>query len=179
MQKKYVCVCLVLGSLWTAYGIAMEYRHKLEADNMTMYWTIEKDQIHVKLTARTTGWVAMGFDPENAMQGANIIIGTVENGQVRIEDHYGVRKMGHSPDEKLGGENHVLNPEGLEADGVTTLSFTLPLDSGEKWDKPIQPDGISRVMIAYGSGQDSFTASHAYRALYEINYSTGESKKLK
>lgn len=67
MKKKYVSVCLVLGLLWPGYGVSMEYRHKLEADNMAVSWTLENDQIHVKLTARTTGWVAVGFDPEKAM----------------------------------------------------------------------------------------------------------------
>jgi hypothetical protein len=158
---------------------AMDYQHKLEAKNMDVFWTIEKDQIHVKLSARTTGWVAIGFDPEKAMQGANIIIGAVKKGKVRIEDHYGDRKRGHSLDKKLGGENHVLNPQGTEADGVTTISFTLALDTGDKWDKPINPQGTSRMMIAYGAGRDSFTARHAYRSVYDINYTTGETKKIK
>lgn len=83
---------------------AMEYQHTLEVKNMQFSWTIEGDQIHVRLSAKTTGWVAIGFDPEKAMQGANIIIGAVKKGKVKIEDHYADRKRGHSSDEKLGGK---------------------------------------------------------------------------
>ncbi|MDD9305230.1 MAG: DOMON domain-containing protein [Desulfobacter sp.] len=162
-------------------GTAMgsEYDHELKADDMTVFWRIDQDRIHVKLSAKTQGWVAIGFDPEKAMQGANIIIGAVKKGKVRIEDHYGDRKRGHSSDEKLGGENHVLNPEGQEEDGVTTISFSLLLEAQDKWDKSIDPDKVSRIMIAYGFGRDSFRAGHAWREVYEVNYNTGETQKIK
>lgn len=170
----------MIWALLVSGGIAAsEYDHKLDTDKMDVFWTIEGDKIHVKLSAKTTGWVAIGFDPEKAMQGANIVIGAVKKGKVRIEDHYGDRKRGHKSDKKMGSTNHILDPEGMEKDGVTTISFTLPLDSGDKWDKSIDPGKVSRVMIAYGSGRDSFTAGHAWRGVYEINYTTGESKKLK
>lgn len=158
---------------------AMEYQHTLEVKNMQFSWTVEGDKIHVQLSAKTTGWVGIGFDPEKAMQGANIIIGAVKNGKFKVEDHYGDRKRGHSSDEKLGGKNDVLNPSGSEADGVTTISFSFPLDTGDKYDKPINPEAINRVMLAYGSGKDSFKTRHPYRMVYEINYSTGEHKKIK
>jgi hypothetical protein len=179
MMKKYVLIWAAICILFPAYASATEYQHKFEAQDMTVFWSIDKEQIHVKLMAKTTGWVAIGFDPENAMQGANIIIGAVKDGKVKIEDHYGDRKRGHSPDEKLGGENHVLNPAGEESDGVTTISFSLALGGGDKGDKPIVSEGTSRIMIAYGSGRDSFKAGHQYRGVYDINYSTGETKKIK
>ena len=178
-MKKYVFLWAVICILFPTYVTANEYPHKLEAKNMTVFWRIDKAQIHVKLMAKTTGWVAIGFDPEKAMQGADIIIGAVKKGKVKIEDHYGDRKRAHSKDEKLGGENHVLNPVGEEADGVTTISFSRILEGGDKWDKPIHVQGTSRIMIAYGSGRDSFKAGHKYRGVYDINFSTGETKKIK
>ncbi|MCD4720189.1 MAG: hypothetical protein K8S13_10080 [Desulfobacula sp.] len=65
---------------------AMEYQHTLEVKNMQFSWTIEENQIHVQLSAKTTGWVAIGFDPEKAMGGANIIIGAVKKGKFGIEE---------------------------------------------------------------------------------------------
>ncbi len=158
---------------------AMDYQHKLEAKNMQFSWTIEKDQIHVRLIAKTTGWVAIGFDPEKAMSGANIIIGAVKKGKFKIEDHYADRKTRHTSDEKLGGKNDVVNPAGSEADGVTTISFTFPLKTDDKYDKPVVTDGSMKVMLAYGAGKDSFKNKHPYRSIYEINLSTGENKKIK
>ncbi len=179
MYRPLLFAAVILSLLFAGPVAASEYDHKLDIDKMDVFWSIEGDKIHVKLSAKTTGWVAIGFDPEKAMQGADIIIGAVKKGKVTIEDHYGDRKRSHKSDEKLGGENHVLDPAGMEENGVTTISFTLALDSGDKWDKPIDPAKMSRIMIAYGSGRDSFKAGHAWRGVYDINYTTGESKKIK
>jgi hypothetical protein len=170
-----VIISLILPSM----AVSMDYDHKLEVKNMQFYWTIEGDKIHVKLSAKTTGWVAIGFDPEKAMGGANIIIGAVKNGKFKIVDHYGDKSRGHSNDKKLGGKNDVSNPSGSEENGVTTISFTLPLDTGDKFDKPINPTVASKIMLAHGSGRDSFKARHPFRTIYEINFSTGETKKIK
>lgn len=158
---------------------ASEYEHELKVEKMDVQWRVDGDKIHFKLSAETTGWVAIGFDPEKAMQGANIVIGAVKKGKVRIEDHYGDRKRAHSPDEKLGGENHILDPKGDEADGITSISFTIPLDTGDKWDKPIDVANTYRIMLAYGSGRDSFRSGHKWRGVYDINFTSGENKKIK
>jgi len=181
MKKIYYMITiLTLMSLALTLPLAaMEYQHKLEVENMQFSWTIEKDLIHVQLSAKTTGWVGIGFDPENDMQGANIIIGAVKDGTFKIEDHYGDRNRGHSNDVELGGKNDVINPFGTEKEGVTTISFTLPLNTGDKYDKPINPEGTSLVMLAYGAGKDSFKNRHPYRTVWEVNYSTGENKKIK
>lgn len=170
-------ICFVL--MVPFVGTAKEYAHKLQVEDMEFQWTIEGDQIHVQVSAKTTGWVGIGFDPEKAMMGANIIIGAVKKGKARIEDHYGDRRVGHSPDEKLGGADNITDKQGWEKDGVTTLAFTIPLDSGDKYDKPIKPQGKYTIMLAYGPPRDRLTTRHPYRTVYEIDFSTGENKKIK
>lgn len=180
MKKCFLtAVVLMIFIVIPVAGSAMEYKHTLEVKDMTFSWTIEGDQIHVKLSAKTTGWVGIGFDPENAMEGGDIVIGAVKGDKFKVEDHYGDRKRGHKNDEKLGGKNDVLNAAGSEADGVTTISFTKSLKAADKYDKDIVPDSLYRVMLAYGSGKDSFKTRHPYRTVYDINLTTGESKKIK
>ncbi len=157
----------------------MEYKHKLDTKIMTFSWSIDDKNIYVTISAETTGWVGIGFDPEKAMQGANIIIGAVKDGKSKVEDHYGNRKTGHKKDEQMGSKNHILDPAGSEENGVTTISFTLPLTNDDKWDKPINATGITRIMFAYGEEQDSFKTRHPYRTIYDIDLSTGKSKKIK
>lgn len=158
---------------------AAEYQYKLEAKDITFSWTIQGDEILAQVSAKTEGWVAVGFDPVDAMEGANIIIGAVKDGKVKIEDHFGDRKRGHSSDETLGGKNDVKNPAGTEENGVTTITFAYPLNTGDKYDKPVPADGKGKVMLAYGAGKDSFTNRHPFNVVYEVNFKTGESKKVK
>ncbi|MCA1792428.1 MAG: DOMON domain-containing protein [Desulfotignum sp.] len=179
MIRNIGLMVLAAAVIFSGNLFAAEYAHKLETKNMSVSWTLEGEQIHLQLSAQTTGWVAIGIDPEDAMGGADIIIGAVKNGKVRIEDHYADSKRGHSPDEKLGGQNHVIHPEGSETDGVTTISFSLSASAAEQWDKPIHTDKMTRVMVAYGTGRDSFRTTHRYRAVYDINFATGETVQVK
>lgn len=158
---------------------AGEYEHSLTAENMTVQWRVDQTMIHLKLTAPTEGWVAIGFDPEDAMRGADIIMGAVKNGKVKIVDHYADKKRGHTPDDKLGGKEDVINPQGSEVDGTTSIWFSLPLGSDEKWDKTIDVNRMYPIMLAYGAGPDSFRRGHAWRGVYEVNFTSGESKKVK
>lgn len=161
---------------------AMEYQHTLEVRDMVFSWSLDGDNIHIELSAKTTGWVGIGFSPEKAMQGANIIIGAVKGERFKVEDHYGDRKRNHNSDKKLGGTDNVSNAKGSEKDGFTTISFTYPLKTDDKWDKPITTDGAIKLMLAYGrDGKDKLMtkATHKYRTIYEVNLSTGENKKIK
>lgn len=167
-------VLLIVSNVWT-----MEYQHTLESDNMNFSWSLDEDRIHIEISAKTTGWVGIGFNPEKAMKGSNIIIGAVKKGKAKIEDHFGNKTRGHIPDSKEGGQNHVENASGNEVDGFTTLSFTIPLDTGEKFDTPIKADGTDIVMLAYGGGRDNFKGRHPFRAVYKVNLKTGENKRMK
>lgn len=158
---------------------ATEYQHKIEVKDMAFSWSVDDEKINVQLSAKTTGWVAIGFDPEKAMQGANIIIGAVKGDKFKVEDHYGDRKRGHSNDEKLGGKNDVMDAAGVEEDGVTTISFCIPLKTEDKWDKVIVADQPMKIMLSYGAGKDSFKTRHPYRTVLEVNLSTGENNKIK
>lgn len=181
MKKRILLVTvllMVMGGMISG-AVAADYQHKIEAGDMTFAWSLEADKINVQMTAKTEGWVGIGFDPENAMEGANIIIGAVKGDKFKVEDHYGDRKRGHSSDESLGGKNDVLNPGGSEENGVTTITFSFPLKSEDKYDKPIVTDGPMKIMLAYGAGRDSFKTRHPFRTVYDINLSTGENKKIK
>ena len=178
-MKQVVSILATWLILTVGTVYAADYDHSFKFKDMDIQWRLDGDQIHFQLSAKTTGWVGIGFDPEDAMKGADIIIGAVKKGKVRIEDHYGNRKRNHASDEKLGGESNILNPKGSEENGVTTISFTLPLERKGEYDKSIDPSKVSRVMVAYGTGRDSFKGAHKSRGVYDINYTTGETKKIK
>lgn len=181
-MKKIAVLSLLIGLsllFLPLTAIAIEYQHTLDADKMQFSWSVDEDNIYVEISAKTKSWVGIGFDPEKAMQGADIVIGYVKKGKVKIEDHYGNRKTGHQKDTKLGGTNDVKESSGSEEGGVTTISFTLPLKTEDKWDKPLDPSKSVKIMLAHGKGRDSLKSAHPFRALYEVNLSSGESTKIK
>jgi hypothetical protein len=128
------------------------------AAGVTFEWKFDGSNMDITLRAQTTGWIGVAFDPTTLMKGANFIIGYVKDGKAVVADHYGNQLTSHAPDTSLGGQDNVSNVSGKEENGVTELHFTIPLDSGDKYDKPIGP-GKHTVLLAHGDADD-FATQH-------------------
>ena len=51
---------------------------------------------------------------------------------------------------------------------MTSISFTIPLDSGDALDKPLVPGVSYKVIVAYGpDGADEFGTYHGSRGSFE------------
>jgi len=152
---------------WQADGVVSdgEYAHEATVGEVRLWWSNDAEFLYLAMEASTTGWVSIGLDPERRMEGANFIIGAVAGGEAQIWDAYGTAPTGnmHPPDEELGGTNDIVAYAGLEEDGVTRFEVQIPLDSGDAFDKPLEPGGTYPIIVAVGSS-DSFGASHTSRA---------------
>jgi hypothetical protein len=155
-----------------------DYSHEVKVRKMSFSWRINGDRLAIKLTAETTGWVGIGFNPSDEMKDANFVLGYVKKGKARLTDEFGIGETKHSSDKKLGGSNEAVLVSGTEKSGVTTVEFTIPLHSGDKYDSEIKVDGDTVVLLAYGPGRDSFRTRHKYRTALKINLATGASSSL-
>lgn len=126
-----------------------------------LQWRTSDEYLYVNVIAPTTGWVAVGFNPTNQMADANIIIGYVDDdGEVYIRDDFGTSSGSHAADEGLGGTDDVDDEFGKEENGMTTIHFKIPLDSGDQYDQALTLGMQYPVILAYGSA-DNFTAIHS------------------
>ncbi len=127
------------------------------------------DTLEVELSAETTGWISIGFDPSRQMADANIIIAYVEDGELDIADDYGIGPMAHDRDTNHGGSNDIIAATGRQENGMTTVNFTIPLDSGDDLDKPLILGETYLVLVAHGpDGAADFTTYHANRGSFEL-----------
>lgn len=111
-----------------------------------------------------SGWVSVGFDPVNRMQGANFIIAAVTPGGLVIEDHFGTSPTAHRRDRR----EDILDAAGARVDGGTLVEFVIPLDSGDPEDKPLVPGRTYTVLLAYHRSSPSFTVQHTARGSVRI-----------
>ncbi|MDP8203989.1 MAG: DOMON domain-containing protein [Candidatus Tenebribacter mawsonii] len=140
--------------------ITFEQYEMVTVEGIELQWRTDDEYLYVNVSAPTTGWVAVGFDPVNQMADANIIIGYVDDGgDVSIRDDFGTGSTTHASDESLGGTDNVMDHYGMEDAGTTMLHFKIPLDSGDMYDKVLVPDNNYNVILAYGS-VDNFTGFH-------------------
>ena len=147
------------------YSNAMDSSLKFD-----LQWKIEGENLMVQMAAPTTGWLSVGFDAEDKMAGANILIGYVEDGMAMLRDDYGSGAVKHEADSALGGSDDFSDVSGSEADGTTIISFTIPLNSGDSNDKPLEAGKAYKVIYAYGpNGKDDFGSYHTKsRGTFEI-----------
>ena len=143
-------------------------------------WFVEADEIQFKIQAAVTGWVGVGFEPDNnTMKHADIYIGHVitdANGNqiTEVFDRYAQDVGVPTPDADLGGVDNILWFAGNESNGITTIEFRRKLDTGDQWDKVIRPDKM-KTIFAFNPLTDDFLyhgptrASNAY-----INFLAGK-----
>jgi hypothetical protein len=157
---------------WEADGVIGdgEYAHSVEVAGVEFHWSNDDAHLYGAMAAETSGWVSVGFDPEQRMQGANYILGYVEGDQTVVEDMYGTKPTGrdsHPPDRDLGGTADVVEFGGREEGGVTVIEFKIPLDSGDQYDKPLSKGGTYNLIAASGRSDD-LQSIHASRGLGQI-----------
>ncbi|MFH1155112.1 MAG: DOMON domain-containing protein [Pseudomonadota bacterium] len=170
-----VCVCFFMMSLTSAFA-GGNYAHKIDVKDMTFAWTIDGSNLNVQISAKTDAWVGIGFNPSEEMKGADFILGYVKGTEVTVSDQFGTSNYQHMEDKKLGGAENVTDISGSEADGVTTIGFTIPLKSGDDKDQAISPTGDTTILLAYGVGRDSFSSKHRFRTALTVNLTTGAYK---
>ncbi len=162
-MAKYLILCVFLAGTSIAW-------QEIEVSGFTLRWETQAGgDLSVELTGPTTGWVAVGFDPSTMMLDANIIIGYVSGGDTFIRDDFGWQATSHRADTLMGGTHDVVIDGGSEAGGETQIRFTIPLDSGDQYDKPLVPGTTYPIILARGpAGADDFTTQHEFMTTAEI-----------
>ena len=163
---------LVLLVLFPAPAMAVEYQHSVKAGDMTLQWTLGEQTLDIKLTAKTSGWVGIGFNPTRAMKDAAFFIGAVADGMPKVTQHYGDSAYNHS---KAMSASEFTNVTGREENGLTEITFSLPAVFKDSKFKPIQTNSETLVLLAYAT-DDSFSAKHRFRAEKIVNLATGAVK---
>jgi hypothetical protein len=157
---------------WQADGLVGdgEYPHMIEVAGVEFHWMNDGENLYAALAAQTSGWVSVGFDPENQMQGANFVFGYVQDGTPVVQDMFGTKPRGresHPPDEQLGGTDDILEFAGSEEGDLTVIEFRIPLDSGDAFDKPLSAGATHTIILARGRSDDS-DSRHAAEGQAEI-----------
>jgi hypothetical protein len=157
---------LLLGSCGdTAGPSGTEGWYSYTTDDVVFQWRVENDGtiLHVKLSAPTTGWVAVGFSPSVMMKDANFVIGYVEGAAGYIRDDFGTGATTHEADTVLGGSSDVTLIGSGENGNQTDIDFSIPMSSGDQYDAVLTQGETCTILLAYGpSGGDDFTSAHQF-----------------
>jgi hypothetical protein len=157
------------GSQERAAEVDTENRQVILDQGWEFSWDFTEQEIEFTLTAPTTGWLAIGFNPSRMMKDADYVIGYVSDGEAYIRDDYGQGLTSHVSDDQLGGSQDIRLISGSESGGSTTLVFALPRSAQDQYDEHFTPGEQYDIILAFaGSGGDNFTSKHTRRTSVEV-----------
>jgi len=137
------------------------------AKDWSFSWVFKGENIEFTVTAPTTGWISLGFNPTSRMKDADYILAYVENGKVYISDEYGTGSTSHKSDVSLGGKESAKAISFVEQADKTTITFSLPVNSGDQYDTVFRPGEKCKVLGAYATSKN-LSSKHRKRDSVEI-----------
>lgn len=160
MKKIYLILILII--LFPLFAGAQDAYKSVEKDGVKFQWLIEGNNLRVRLSAPTDGWIAVGFNPEKFMKGADYKLAYVDEKGVTILDHFGTGFFSHNSDKDKGGTDDFTVIGGSDSNGTTVVEFTMPLNSGDPNDTVLTPGEETKVLLAYSSS-DNTRRKHRWR----------------
>ena len=125
-------------------------------------------KLHLRLQAKTTGWLGFGFGEESTghMKGADMMTAYVVGDTVVVDDRYATFAASAGATSSTGDQgllaagltakkdthNDWTIESGSETDGVTSVYATRELDTGDQQDRVIGTTDPTRIVWAYGGG---------------------------
>eukprot|EP01105_Mastigella_eilhardi_P018833 TRINITY_DN4392_c0_g1_i2.p1 TRINITY_DN4392_c0_g1~~TRINITY_DN4392_c0_g1_i2.p1 ORF type:complete len:1205 (-),score=276.71 TRINITY_DN4392_c0_g1_i2:2925-6539(-) len=126
-----------------------------------LLWSVNGNltDITFTMTAKTLGWLSIGFNDKLLMDGSDEIVGWVSNGAITLID---TSSSGHSIpdlDTALGGTDDLYNVTGWENATHTQITFCRKLDTGDSHDWQIKNEQIYLIWAwasADGTSPDDY-----------------------
>ncbi|MEL7001161.1 MAG: DOMON domain-containing protein [Bacteroidota bacterium] len=134
---------------------------------MEMSYRLRADSIYITLSAPTTGWIGIGFNSQNSIVKSDLILFHIIDNQTEAVDMYVVAAGNPQKDDNLGGQQSITVKHSLEAEGKTTVRFSVALRSRDRYDYQHNPGDDFWLILAY-STHDEF--EHHSRMRKHIKY---------
>lgn len=130
-------------------------QNRIEKNGMTVQWYYESNTIVFELSSPKQGWVAIGFNEENTLKGAHLIMARVSsNNIVDVTEHYTIKPGTYKPFIDLGETSQAKVISGSENDKGTTVKFQLPILPPHKLAKDLSQGKSYNLTMAYSLDDD-------------------------
>ncbi len=139
-----------------------------EPTGLLIFWNNDETNLYIGVEAKQDGWAAIGFDPEQAMKGANIIMIAMDEDTALFRDDFGDGPFTHRPDEDLGGSTDIIDFAGKNMENGFTFEFVIPMYSGDEFDKKLEGSKEYNIILATNSSSIDFDARHTNKSKIKI-----------
>ena len=128
---------------------------KLAIGGMEVAWEFDKDTIIFTAIAPDDGWVGLGFNSKNAIEGANLFLFNHSKDGSSAMEYYVVSAGNPKPVKTLGSKEQLITYTTEEMDGKTHVRFSLPTTAVDNYHFNLRPNTTLWLICAY-SMEDEF-----------------------
>jgi len=130
-------------------------RQGYSGGEMQISWKNDPEYLYLALNGSTDGWLAIGFEPQEWMKNADIILASVQGGKATVLDEYCTGNYGpHIEDTLLGGTSDIVESGGSKGAGRTVIELKRKLDTGDEFDKAFSPGQAISIIWALSQNQE-------------------------
>ncbi|MFT6867728.1 MAG: hypothetical protein ACJA08_002572 [Cyclobacteriaceae bacterium] len=128
--------------------------NQIEKNGMTIKWCHSDELIEIEMHTPTSGWLAVGFNEIDGLEGTYLIMGAVSEMGTTLYEHYIFKPGDYRSFENLGIASSVQHVHGQEGDEGTTIMVHLPNDMMSKYTKLLSKGARFHMLMAYSAADD-------------------------
>jgi hypothetical protein len=157
MQSTNVLSLVILvGALASCFAISYDNKVAL-ANDYTLYWALSNDTIYFKTETKATGWVGIGISEKGYMAPKSdvAVLFIAPKGNGTVFDAWTLAHAQPPFDTDLKdntgkkGTNDWLLTSANEVGGLSTFEFNRKLNTGDSFDRIIDPTAQTKLIWAY------------------------------
>lgn len=138
----------------------------LSVQGVSLNWHWEKNGIHGSLTAPTHGWLAVGFNSTDALNGSRFLMAAATRHGTRQSERIAI-VPGHVPIESLGLEPVFSGVSAELKKGASIIRFSLAPRIPDRPQLEFREGHATFVMLAWSTSPD-FDHHSAWRRHFTI-----------
>lgn len=113
-------------------------------------WELSRDRLIVIVQAPSRGRISLALGAQADLREADVLVVWVDDmmGIAMGEDHFGTDALSHENDMELGGSQDIQVLAGRQSDGMTEVTFALPLPREDEYDIPLEAGNSYPVILS-------------------------------
>ncbi|MEM1259640.1 MAG: DOMON domain-containing protein [Bacteroidota bacterium] len=125
-----------------------------KTSGITFTYEVVGDSLICKLDAPTNGWLGVGFNTKNSIVGSDLLLFNIVDGKASCTDLF-VKGAGNPvKDIDNGGKNTITLLSSAERSSYSTITFSIPMDSGDSNDFIHEMEKEAWLILAYSVDDD-------------------------
>lgn len=165
---KIIPLIVVLTSIcFLSFNSERNKKKSINTNQMSASWHFEDKRIFFEMSAPTSGWLTIGFNTNDNLKGAYLLMGHIVDGQTTVVEYFVNKPGDYNPIDSYAAVPQVLHVEGSEKGKETIIKFSLPIKSKSDFQKNLN-EGQSYTMILAYSQEKDFQHHSSMRTSVEV-----------